>query len=157
MSLVIRIYKRRRLLEAARDGQCVLRCAVRLGFGAQDGHKQREGDGRTPEGEYFVCTRNARSKFYLSLGISYPNAKDAREALSRGQIDPETAARIERAQAERRRPDWDTPLGGFIMIHGQDPAGREGDWTCGCVALENGDMARLFAMAQLGDRVILLA
>ena len=68
MSVVIRVYKQKRLLEAFVDGHRALSCRVQLGFGADDGPKRREGDGRTPEGVYFVCTKNASSRFYRSLG-----------------------------------------------------------------------------------------
>src|SRR5262249_41246923 len=41
------------------------------------GSKHRQGDGATPEGDYYITHKNARSKFYLSLGVSYPNVADA--------------------------------------------------------------------------------
>ena len=153
MGVVIRVCKHARTLEAFRDGVCVLRCVVSLGSGANDGPKRREGDGRTPEGRYRVCTKNVSSRFFRALGLSYPNAQDARAALVRGEIDEATCLRLVRAEEEGRRPDWNTPLGGFIMLHGEHPQGREGDWTAGCVALANADMARLFALCALGDCV----
>lgn len=153
MSVVIRVYKQKRLLEAFVDGHRALSCRVQLGFGADDGPKRREGDGRTPEGAYFVCTKNASSRFYRSLGVSYPNAQDARAALGRGEIGAETCQRLARAAERGQRPDWHTPLGGFIMLHGGCPEGRTGDWTAGCVALDNADMEALFSLADLGDRV----
>ena len=122
-------------MEAFDDERRVLSCRVSLGFGAEAGPKRREGDGRTPEGTYFVCTKNAASRFHLSLGISYPNAQDAREAFARGEIDEATCERLVRAAKGSLRPDWQTPLGGFIMLHGEHPERRAGDWTAGCVAL----------------------
>ena len=153
MSVLIRVFKHRRLLEAFDDERRVLSCRVCLGFGADAGPKRREGDGRTPEGAYFVCTKNAASRFHLSLGISYPNAQDAREAFARGEIDAATRERLVRAAKDGSRPDWQTPLGGFIMLHGEHPEGRAGDWTAGCVALNNADMEALFSLARLGDSV----
>ena len=153
MSVLIRVFKHRRLLEAFDDERRVLSCRVSLGFGAEAGPKRREGDGRTPEGTYFVCTKNAASRFHLSLGISYPNAQDAREAFARGEIDEATCERLIRAAKGSLRPDWQTPLGGFIMLHGEHPEGRAGDWTAGCVALNNDDMEALFSLAGLGDGV----
>jgi len=147
------VYKAQRALEAWRDGRCVLRAGVSLGPGAAEGRKLREGDLRTPEGGYFVCAKNALSRYYLSLGISYPNSRDARDALKRGEIAEEQAAAIVSAETERRRPDWDTPLGGFVMIHGEHPDGLTGDWTAGCVALKNADMRALFDTAEIGDGV----
>ena len=153
MSIVIRVYKQKRLLEAWDGDRLLLSCRVSLGFGAGEGRKRREGDGRTPEGSYFVCTKNAASRFHRALGVSYPNARDAREALARGEIDANTCRRIAFAAENGLRPDWQTPLGGFIMLHGEHPDGRAGDWTAGCVALKNADMEALFALARIGDAV----
>jgi len=63
------------------DGTKLLRTYhVGLGFSPVE-DKVRAGDGRTPEGEFYVCVKNANSKFYLSLGISYPNIEDANRGL----------------------------------------------------------------------------
>ena len=59
------------------------RYKVHLGF-APEGHKLRSGDGRTPEGRYYIDRRNPRSDFYLSLGVSYPNAIDPARARAMG-------------------------------------------------------------------------
>ena len=88
------------------------------------GHKQQQGDERTPEGRYLLDYKNSASKFYKSIHISYPNAEDKKSAAALG-VDP----------------------GGDIMIHGQ----RNGvgwasffmqwfDWTDGCIALSDADM-----------------
>lgn len=114
------------------------------------GHKQREGDNRTPEGEYYICTRNAQSRFHLALGLSYPNPADAEAALMRGDITQEQHSAILDAHAQLRRPPWDTPLGGYIMIHG---GGLDGDWTAGCIALRNEDIELLFSRCPHGTAV----
>ena len=54
----------------------------KLGF-APIGHKQFEGDGKTPEGQYVIDRKNPNSQFHLSVGISYPNAADRRAAGTR--------------------------------------------------------------------------
>ena len=64
------IEKSARRLRAFSGEKCLLEARAALGFGAEDGPKRREGDGRTPEGRYYVCTRNAQSKFFRALGIS---------------------------------------------------------------------------------------
>ena len=117
------------------------------------GHKQREGDGKTPEGEYYVCVKNGNSRYYLSLGISYPNKEDAAAALKDGRIDQATYDRIADAIDKRERPDWYTPLGGEIMIHGH---GSASDWTAGCIAVENEVMDMLFVYCSLGTRITIL-
>src|SRR6478752_1747641 len=48
------------------------------------GHKQFEGDERTPEGSYRISGRNAASAYHLSLRISYPNAADRAHAKAKG-------------------------------------------------------------------------
>lgn len=40
------------------------------------GPKRMQGDGQVPEGFYHINHFNPSSNFYLSLGISYPNASD---------------------------------------------------------------------------------
>jgi len=97
-----------------------------LQFGAAPrGHKQFQGDERTPEGRYTIDYANPDSSYWLSLHISYPNDDD-------------------RAYAEElgRSP------GGAIFIHGQPnwlPLGRlPGDWTDGCIALSNEEIELLW-------------
>ncbi len=88
-----------------------------------EGHKERRGDGRTPEGRYAIDWRQPSSRFRKSLHISYPSFKDRSRARRKGD-DP----------------------GGLIMIHGQPRTKRFGDlqqalskedWTQGCIAVSN--------------------
>ena len=102
--------------------------------GRPDGDKAREGDRRTPEGQYYFCTRLERSQYHLFLGINYPNAADARRAAAQGAISNEVRQRLERAERRREKPNWNTPLGGAIGLHG---GGTPYDWTLGCIAFEN--------------------
>ena len=150
--LLIVIEKSVRRLTLIRGDAGPLTFPVSLGK-QPEGHKMREGDLRTPEGEYYICTRNDKSKYHLALGLSYPNPSDADASLARGEISPEQHSAITSAHASMRRPPWDTPLGGFIMIHG---GGTGGDWTAGCIALDNKDMETLFALCPMGTRVRIL-
>lgn len=104
---------------------------IRLGF-APLGHKEIEGDGKTPEGIYLIDRRNPNSRFHLSLGISYPNARD-----------------MERAKAMGKSP------GGDIFIHGQkNPFKRDkGDWTWGCIAVKNKEIEDIYAMVGNGTPI----
>lgn len=111
---------------------------VDLGF-APLGHKRIEGDGRTPEGTYVIDRRNPKSNFHLSLGISYPNARDRATARALG-----------------KRP------GGDIFIHGQpnNPEDRRRverveDWTAGCIAVKNEEIAEIYAMVRTGTVIAL--
>lgn len=96
------------------------------------GHKQFEGDQKTPEGTYYIDRRNPNSNFHLSLGISYPNDADRAFAESQG-----------------RRP------GGDIFIHGRGdkPGSRNADWTAGCIAVRDGEMERIYSMVRVGTPI----
>src|SRR5262245_43448642 len=114
------------------------------------GDKEREGDGRTPDGEFRICTRVERSQFRHFLGLSYPDPAHARLALARGLIAGPQAGAIERAAARGEPPPWDTPLGGAVGLHG---GGSGADWTFGCIALDNPAIDELFAALPFGTRV----
>jgi murein L,D-transpeptidase YafK len=111
------------------------------------GHKLRQGDGATPEGDYYITHKNPRSKFYLSLGLSYPNIADADAGLKGGLITQAQHQAIARAIKAGSKPLQNTRLGGDIFIHGGGTGrllGLYRDWTLGCVALENEDIKELF-------------
>ena len=118
------------------DGQVIRNYEVDLGF-APKGPKRVEGDGKTPEGQYWIDRRNRRSSFYLSLGISYPNAQDIARARALGQ-DP----------------------GGDIFIHGARNGWRtapDEDWTAGCIALPNDEMREVYWMVRVGTPITIRA
>lgn len=121
--------------------------------------KAVEGDEATPLGEFYVCSKNPRSKFYLSLCLSYPNAEDAERGLAAGLISTEEHAQIIAAMRSKSLPPQRTRLGGEIYIHGQDPSAPAGappkDWTRGCIAVENDAMRDLFERVVLGTPVII--
>ncbi len=128
------------------DGErMVFGCRIALGR-TPEGAKEREGDGRTPEGRYFICLVKEHGKYGRSLGVSYPGVHDAQKAFAEGRIDERTCENIVSANRERRRPPWGSPLGGEIYIH---EGGSESDWTEGCIALDASDMNRLFALYPL--------
>lgn len=96
------------------------------------GAKQVEGDYKTPEGLYYIDSKNPNSQYYKNLGISYPSALDVKRAASLG-----------------RRP------GGNIKIHGLPPGVDQNqyvrcDWTWGCVALTNSEIDELYAHTRTG-------
>lgn len=112
--------------------------AYRVALGPNpEGHKQQEGDGRTPEGRYVIDWRNAKSAFHRSLHVSYPNARDRREARRRG-VDP----------------------GGAIMIHGLPNGmgwlGAEhvaNDWTLGCIAVTSEEIEEIWRVVRDGTPI----
>lgn len=95
------IEKHERRLTVFEGGREVFRCRVALGC-EPEGPKQREGDGRTPEGVYTICLVKERGKYGRSLGLSYPGIRDAQEALLRGEIDRATFLAVDKAHREGR-------------------------------------------------------
>ena len=121
------------LIGYAKGREVVRYTNIRFGD-APLGHKHFEGDERTPEGDYRISGRNPKSRYHLSLRISYPNAADRAYAAARG-----------------RSP------GGDIFIHGQ-PNGRSGppiahDWTDGCIALSNAEIRQLWDVVPDGTPI----
>jgi murein L,D-transpeptidase YafK len=126
------VRKSERRLYVLRAGQVLREYRVALGLNPQ-GHKQREGDYKTPEGQYKLIRRNPRSDFFLSMEISYPNSID-----------------LTRAQRQGVKP------GGAIMLHGWPNIPRKtadyyksADWTDGCIAVANADMVEIWLMTPL--------
>lgn len=147
----IKVYKGQRRLELL-DGDTVIgRFRIALGFAPQ-GDKEKEGDGKTPVGEYYVCMRNPHSKFHVSLGVSYPSTKDAKRGKAASMIDNRSYEQIVDANNERTRPLWNTALGGEIFIHGN---GSGFDWTLGCIALDDADMDILYAYCPLKTPILI--
>jgi L,D-peptidoglycan transpeptidase YkuD (ErfK/YbiS/YcfS/YnhG family) len=146
---VIVVEKAARRLTLYSGGERVRVFQTALGF-EPAGDKVRQGDGRTPEGDFYVCMKNDKSKFYLSLGLSYPNAEDAERGLRDRIINRAQHKQIVGAISRGAKPPWDTALGGEIFIHG---GGTASDWTWGCVALANEHVKELFDAVPLGTHV----
>ena len=133
---LIIIEKAARRLVLMEDGHEIARYRIRLGQHPV-GPKARQGDSRTPEGRYVIDRRNARSSYYRSLGISYPNAEDRTRARKLG-VSP----------------------GGDIFIHGL-PNGYDDfylihlmyDWTDGCIAVNDTIMDQLWPLVPVGTPV----
>lgn len=106
---------------------------IGLGF-APSGDKKIRGDGKTPEGTYFIDRKNPNSQFYLSLGISYPNAQDVAEARALG-----------------RSP------GGDIFIHGRSGTDwmTKQDWTAGCIAVKNDEIREIYKSVGVGTPIFI--
>ena len=127
-----------------------------VAVGGGKGDKRVEGDLRTPEGEFFVCYKNPKSQFTLSLGLSYPGEEDAARGLREGKITRAqhdaivAAVRGRSFDADTWEALWKTPLGGEIMIHGC----RKGrDSTHGCVAMDDDAIRELYRVIPFGTPV----
>lgn len=128
------IEKSARRMQLIQNGKPVRSYQIALGF-SPAGDKDRQGDGRTPEGEFTIDRRNDESAFHLSLGLDYPQPDDRARAAA-GGYSP----------------------GGDIFIHGQPNALSEkfklrGDWTAGCIAVTNPEMREIWAVTPIGTTV----
>lgn len=117
------VYKSKKTLHLMSNNKVTYTFAVVFG-NDPIGHKEQEGDERTPEGSYILDYKNAQSGYFKSIHISYPNEEDKMKAKSRG-LQP----------------------GGNVMIHGQkngfgwlSVVTQLFNWTNGCIALANKDM-----------------
>jgi murein L,D-transpeptidase YafK len=131
----VEVFKSRRQMLLRQEGRVLKTYPVMLGLNPV-GHKQREGDKRTPEGDYIIDYRNPKSAFFLSLHINYPNEKDRLAGLARGE----------------------TRLGGLIFIHGMGFAGDAPlyvgeNWTDGCIAVTNDHMAEIWQLVPDGTPI----
>jgi murein L,D-transpeptidase YafK len=133
-----------------------------FGKGYSNGDKQMQGDQRTPEGEFYICTMNDSKRFYRFMGLSYPGLKHAEAGLRSGMISPDEYAMIKKAVEERLPPPWGTRLGGAVGIHGRTletgnaPLTVDRNWTDGCIALDNTDVDEIYTAVSIGTPVTIL-
>lgn len=123
------VNKSERKLYLLRGANVLREFDIALGL-APEGHKAREGDFRTPEGDYLLTRRRVDSDFFMAIQISYPNEDDIVRAASSG-VSP----------------------GSYIMIHGQPVKPKKSasyyakyDWTDGCVAVSNAAMVDIWQL-----------
>ena len=135
---IILVKKSEIVLYAIKDYKVIKKYDIALGKNP-NGHKKVEGDKKTPEGYYFIDGKNAKSKFFLSLHISYPNFHDKQIAL-KNKVNP----------------------GEHIAIHGLPPLNLlaqylfdGADWTDGCIALNNSDMKELWDLTEEGTQILI--
>lgn len=129
--------KSARRLELHRDG-IVLR-SYEIGLGGNPiGPKRREGDGRTPEGDYVIDGRNPNSAYHLSLHIDYPRPADRAASAA-----------------------LEAPPGGDIFIHGlpnywPGASAPKVDWTEGCIAVDNAEIEEIWRLVPDGTPIRIL-
>jgi murein L,D-transpeptidase YafK len=132
----ILILKKDHVMELLAGGKAIRTYKVALGRGGL-APKEREGDGRTPEGHYTIDAKNAASHYHKALHVSYPDAEDRKRAAKLG-LSP----------------------GGAIMIHGLPngmgwlgAAHRLYDWTLGCIAVTDEEIDEVFELVPVGTPV----
>ncbi len=129
---MIIIWKSKRRMGLFFNRKLIKLYRIRLGFNPI-GHKQKEGDGKTPEGRYFITHHNPNSAYHKSLGLSYPNKADKMGAKKR-----------------KESPGKD------IFIHG----GPKNvflhflkDWTNGCIAVLDNEIEEIYKLVPDGTVV----
>ncbi len=128
----ILVYKENRRMYLMHHDVALKAYDIHLGF-TPVGPKEVEGDGKTPEGDYFIDRKNPNSNFHLSLGISYPQPQHRMAARELGK-----------------------GAGGDIFIHGGPRRGidRQGpDWTAGCIAVTDDEIEDIYAMVRVGTPI----
>jgi murein L,D-transpeptidase YafK len=135
----IKIYKSKRQLLVYNNGKFLKTYRISLGQNPI-GHKEFEGDSKTPEGIYYINDRNPNSGYHKNLGVSYPNPKDIEHATKLGKS-----------------------VGGDIKIHGlRNGIGfigkfqRYQDWTAGCIAVTNSEIDELYTTVKIGATIEIL-
>jgi murein L,D-transpeptidase YafK len=152
----ITVAKRSRQLSLLSGPELVRTYPIALGRNSE-ADKSVEGDEATPLGEFYICAKNPRSRYFLSLCISYPNAEDAERGLAAALISADEHAQILDAVNARRMPPQRTRLGGEIYIHGHGhDNGGEPRGTRGCIALSDADMQDLYDRVSIGTPVIIV-
>jgi murein L,D-transpeptidase YafK len=153
--LTIRVWKERHEMWLLEGDNIVRRFQIALGKDPAAA-KLFRGDGRTPEGTYYICEKHERSRFRRFLGISYPNVDDAERAFAEHLISADEWADIFLANRRQATPPWSTLMGGRVGIHGY--GGRKPvpiDWTQGCIAVSDPDIDYLYARVPIGTQVII--
>lgn len=132
----VEVCKSKRELYLIKEGKAIRTYRIALGENPV-GHKEKEGDERTPEGKYILDWRNSKSAYHKSIHVSYPNAADKVNAKKLG-----------------------VSAGGDIMIHGMKKSiawigslHSKSDWTNGCIAVTNEEMDEIWAMVKNGTEI----
>lgn len=135
---LVTVNKSEKTMTISSNGEVIKTFSVVFGA-VPDGHKQQEGDEKTPEGTYLLDYKKEDSSFYRSMHINYPNAEDKLSAQSKG-VSP----------------------GGFIMVHGQRnwlgwlaPLMQNFNWTDGCIAITNSEMDEFMHLVPVNTKIVI--
>ncbi len=153
---LIVIDKATQTLTVFRDNQKIAVFPISIGLDSYS-DKIKRGDCATPEGCFYITYKKPDTKYYLFMGLSYPNRVDAWWAYRRRLITVFQMMKIWRAIKLRYSPPTSTALGGAIGIHGGGLL-KKGirDWTEGCIALNNKDILKLYKISYIGEKVVIL-
>ena len=145
------ISKSAHFLERWENGEKTHEFVISSGYAKGD--KEKSGDMKTPEGEFFICRKVPNSRSYLALALNYPTIEEAERGLASGLITQSQYSSIVSDNKNGRTPNWYTALGGAIEIHGNR---QITDATRGCVGMRDEDIAVLYPLMEVGDKVLIL-
>lgn len=148
---LIVISKSSHFLERWENGERTHQFVISSGYA--EGDKIQSGDMKTPEGEFYICRKVPTSAYTLALALNYPTIEDAERGLEAGLITKAQRDSIVYANERKLTPDWYTPLGGLIEIHGNR---QITDASHGCVGMRDEDITLLYSIMQVRDPVIIL-
>lgn len=124
------------------------------------GFKEKEGDYKTPCGEFFICekTEYNPTKNYIGsrwMMLSYPNSEAADRGLKSNMISEEINKKIKKAISNKKTPPQDTKLGSYIGIHGGAKENFPKDWTAGCIGMYDRDVEEIYRYLKVGSKVVI--
>lgn len=133
-----------------------------ISYGYVPGKKEKAGDHKTPEGEYYICEKHPSAAFHRFLGLSYPNLEDAKNGLEKEIISKSQYETIKN-NTKNGRCSWNTSLGGTVGIHGEKKIKKNGEnirlgpeknWSRGCIITNDILIEELYKKISIGTRVI---
>lgn len=131
---------------------------IAIGRGGTGQYKRR-GDKRTPLGWFQVAWVNHKSRFRTFIGLDYPREEHVEKAFKAGAIDAPVRQRVLNDLEQGRLPPQNTPMGGFIGIHGLGAGDmrlhKMSNWTEGCVALTNEQLSQMLRWVSVGTPVLI--
>jgi murein L,D-transpeptidase YafK len=120
-------------------------------------HYKQRGDNKTPLGTYRIGWITQNTRYHRFLGFDFPDLKTASRGMFDGRIDKAQWLQIRRDIRAGKTPSQQTPLGGYLGIHGIGAGDievhRQLNWTNGCVALTNEQVDRLVEWVKVGTEV----
>lgn len=130
------VYKQKRKMQLLSQDEIIKTYNISLGSNPQ-GKKEFEGDCKTPEGKYYIDSKNPNSLYYKNIGISYPNRSDKENALMNGE-KPGSDIKI-----HGMKNGWGL-IGRFHLFY---------DWTKGCIAVTNREMDEIYDAVEVGTEI----
>ena len=155
----IRVSKRQQEVFVYRGSELLAAFPADFGFNAIS-DKERRGSysspdhWRTPEGSFYIVNKNPRSQFYKAFVLNYLTSTHAERGYRQGIISAGQRDAIIDADRRAVMPPMNTPLGGWIEIHGNGTGNRD-NWTQGCVAIRNHHIDLMWSVVSVGTPVFI--